>query len=1155
MSAPATAQAVRPPVHAPAPPAVQQSQHAPPQQDAPQRLLTSLSAIPAVQRKCASCAEDETTQMPVQPRLEVGPVNDPYEREADAIAGRVMAMRDPGAASAGATAVQRACAGCGDDHDTVRRAPDLGALTDEEKKPRMRAEGAGGGEHIAASAQQLTSGGSALPDSTRSFYESRMGRDLSDVRVYEGGGADGLNQSISARAFTYQNHIWLSRAESTAPSFTMAHELAHVLQQTAPGPLGGDVMARRQADPSRASAGRALVQRNMWQPINTLDARNHSETKHNDLQDALAAANPGLVTEVRIPGAKKDPSSTKSGVGDMFCGYADLYQSGNGKVPGVEVHYKAGVRNFRRIDWKGNCKGSWWRHDMQPRKDYQLTEGRPKITRPGAAPRFTHCNEAPTTIRLGDVKPGHNPDERKSASKQLQNYQDGLNNIAARINKRHNKVHPGKDCWTPSPGILSTLNIPNTWATSRSADWTIPSLEFRRSSPGPAKTLKPWGSRTHKKTGANRIRGRYSAVKDPKYTSGVWVYFIEPNETDLRKAMAQPSAARSGIKSASGKLDGILGCLRSTPTTSTRLCRRPAKFVRRLPDPRTAPRRVMRKTKVPEDKFNLAAWNARRTGVGDPKYATDNLKTTLKTELTEEVKDKVEFQGAVARGKTSYDAEFGGSNTYKLPMGAEQTGKGTRIGDASILAKSEFWSGKVAGFFGRLRARFGTLFGRAATAYEGIREKAHKAFSKTKFRGGERSALASAAKRAATKVLTIFGKKIMQRVGDVLIRCLEQGISAKISKMIEGDALDLLQQKADDARKMLDTVTEDLFDKVEAVANKVIKPIEDELKAVGKTVGLITTVVRAANTIARGLRIAGCLSGLSAAGWGAIITCLASLGDFVLSFFGASPIDWLAGKLIQSCANMKIMASAMVASSTIANLPTTIGRKVVEGLRDQMPPEAKDIFCDPATITVDPLKSSDFDCTEGGGGGDGTGSGGGGGSGQGSDTDGAGKAAGAAEGTGTGAGKAQSEGDENDPTEGGGAAASTDKDAPVSGGRTVEDQGETETRLSDKVGTGPQRDGVIYIMNKLRQSSRKKNQRVDGLTLKLKAEGYTYTVTGASLFIVSIVPDKKHGAICTAYFPSDAKATFETDDPNVPEEMRLFQVTKGEPSGMLIDRK
>lgn len=188
---------------------------APPSRE-PASPVASLAAIPAVQRKCAACeADDDMTT--VQPRLAVGPAGDRFEREADGIAAALMAGEP---------------------------ASDAGSLAAE---PRGRDAG---GESIAASDAQLTSGGSELPAATRGFFEARTGRDLGAVRVHQGSDAQAKNASISARAFTYKNHVWLGAGENASPGFTMAHELAHVMHQTAPGPVGPQHRAAADAAPA-----------------------------------------------------------------------------------------------------------------------------------------------------------------------------------------------------------------------------------------------------------------------------------------------------------------------------------------------------------------------------------------------------------------------------------------------------------------------------------------------------------------------------------------------------------------------------------------------------------------------------------------------------------------------------------------------------------------------------------------------------------------------------------------------------------------------------------------------------------------------------------------------------------------------------------------
>ena len=991
---------VKTPALSPAPPVPQRAEVSEDHDEVARPLLGSLSAVPAVQRACAGCGggEEDGRAVPVQPRLEVGPVDDAYEREADAIAGRVMAMRDPPAAQSALEAdsklvarrapVQRKCVTCEANDEMpvqprrgetrVRRVPaallERDPLEDAANMPRMKAAASRGGEQIAASAGELTRGGRPLAAETRDFFENRMGRDLSDVRVHSGADSDALNSSISARAFTYRNHIWLAGLEREGPSFTMAHELAHVLQQTQPGPASDRGQALRRAAP--------IVQRNHWLPLNTPSSRAHSDQKGKELQaDLIGSGNPDLRTEVPIPGG------TKKGIGRNKCGFADLYTSDNGNVPGAEVYYQpigSKTRKFREITSSGNCSNLQFRI-IGPARVTVSSHGYPKVTRPGAAPRFTWCSKAPSDIRIGDVKPGHNPGERKDAIKQIDNYIRGLDWTASRINQRHRAADKGNttDCWTPSPAVMTNLNIPSKWDPNRNGGWDVSSIEFRAHNP--ARTLKPYGSKTTK-TGQYRIKGRYSAVPDPHPNfkdKGIWVYFLEPDPTDLANAYST-AGPRLGpkLESATSRLEPIMDCLKSTPATSAKVCKRPAKNRVSFPGPETragdraaatARRlpsvRVQTKKTFAKDRFDLKKWNAQRTGKGDPAFVSKNLKTAISTNLSQEIQDRIAFQGAVAEGHKEFKKNHGANTSYRLPAGATSTAEGGFIANARLLAKAEFWTGRFAGFFGMLRGKFGFVFGKIATLFKKIKIKARKAFANVKFKGGSGKPIARAAKRAASKVMAVLGRKVMERVTDAIVACLETGISRKINAMISGTGIEDLQEKANDAKTQFDTLKDDVFDQVETIATKTIKPVEKELKAVGKIAKLVGDIVSVGMNVIKGTRIGLCLSGLGAAGWGAIVTCLASVGDFILSLFGLSPIEKLAQVMVESCASKKAIASAMTGTRAIANLPTTVAQKIIGTLRGLLPPSVQDIFCRDSEIAAPPLTSSDFDCSEGGGGG------------------------------------------------------------------------------------------------------------------------------------------------------------------------------------------
>jgi hypothetical protein len=162
-----------------------------------------------LRRKCAACGEEE--QRRIQPRLDIGPVDDPLEREADQIADRVMRMADgPPRVTAGAPRLSRACAAC------EREA-------DSDPAPAERAAAAVG------------RGGAPLSPALRKFFEPRFGQDFSSVTLHTGPATAAAAAAIGSRAYTLGRGIGFASGAYQPTSETgqrlIAHELAHVVQQ------------------------------------------------------------------------------------------------------------------------------------------------------------------------------------------------------------------------------------------------------------------------------------------------------------------------------------------------------------------------------------------------------------------------------------------------------------------------------------------------------------------------------------------------------------------------------------------------------------------------------------------------------------------------------------------------------------------------------------------------------------------------------------------------------------------------------------------------------------------------------------------------------------------------------------------------------------
>ncbi|MEB4593422.1 DUF4157 domain-containing protein, partial [Candidatus Thiothrix sp. Deng01] len=80
-----------------------------------------------------------------------------------------------------------------------------------------------------------TTGGQPLGSEVRSYMEPRFGADFSTIRVHTDAESASLNNQLSARAFTYQNHVFFSRGQyqpgTGEGKHLLAHELTHTIQQ------------------------------------------------------------------------------------------------------------------------------------------------------------------------------------------------------------------------------------------------------------------------------------------------------------------------------------------------------------------------------------------------------------------------------------------------------------------------------------------------------------------------------------------------------------------------------------------------------------------------------------------------------------------------------------------------------------------------------------------------------------------------------------------------------------------------------------------------------------------------------------------------------------------------------------------------------------
>lgn len=148
-------------------------------------------------------------------RLTVGPADDAYEREADAVAATVMANLARPPVTLDGTELQR-------------RPSDEGA---------DGVVGVQGGPVPAGTASRIRPSGDRFDDVTRSRMEGAFGADFSGVRVHTSATIDTAAEGLQADAFTVGREVYVRRSlyrpGTAAGDSLLAHELTHTLQQGA----------------------------------------------------------------------------------------------------------------------------------------------------------------------------------------------------------------------------------------------------------------------------------------------------------------------------------------------------------------------------------------------------------------------------------------------------------------------------------------------------------------------------------------------------------------------------------------------------------------------------------------------------------------------------------------------------------------------------------------------------------------------------------------------------------------------------------------------------------------------------------------------------------------------------------------------------------
>jgi hypothetical protein len=876
-----------------------------------------------------------------QPRLIVGPTRDQYEEEADRVAAQVMRMpalprlphgqSKPLTVGTASTAVQRQSYESDDTAPPPTGAQEAPLPVENELSLEVRRKTTDSTTfeqtHQESNIDQeaeLSSSGQPLPAALRWFYEQRFGRNFEDVRIHTGAESTRHNRQLHAYAFTYGYHIWLGHDVPLAPSFILAHELAHVIQQKQPkllnetGETGaGGTLAGQSGQPAivRNEGTEAMVRRfaPYWEPAFYDGKKRWTGTKnHSYILPDVGKVN-NLFTEAPVPQAST--ASIDVSLLDDAMGYADLYRAST--TVGV---FFTGHRQPAPLKSRKELKKDGERYD-------HVGKAAPAVEKSALGNIVTRTNDAPQSIEIADLKPSHGTLEASKGVEQVQNYLEGFKQARDEVNNLETgQTKPPGSKWNTlkaSAIDTNTLTIPDKFKQPTASGQN--SLHL---------VLKTMGTIVHKPV--TPVLGKVYVSPDPiNGKSGVLNYAWIPDKpvhtselpksiTDIWEAVdkkiKQPLTA-SPVKKAKKARPEQAPLQGPSPTAQMPVDQLQAEslpIIRRSPEPA-------------EDSFNLETWQKDR----------NDLQKQVKSQ-----EKSSDYQSAQLK-KYALDAYEATRKNSKLnlPATAEKDLESSRR-----VKQVEFWTGQtIAGksstIFGPMRKIFGGTFVKVANAFQKAREK-----FRTLIRGKQTpkagGGLPGAALRAALTVLRFAAAFVVRKTFERLMQSLQQGITKKLKALIDPENVEELEQKIHEVEKLKQDLEQRATETVEALADRLGIKYEGLLKDLETAQSVASIVTDVISMVRWGARLLACVSPPA---WG----CLWIIGQGILEKF--------AQMVVETCWFQREITPLIAGVQIIQDLPKTFAQAIIEKVREILPDSLHDIFADIDTSPIKPT-ADDIDC-------------------------------------------------------------------------------------------------------------------------------------------------------------------------------------------------
>jgi hypothetical protein len=867
---------------------------------------------PLVQRACAcgcpGCRDEKSVVL--QAKLRVSEAGDIYEREADRIAAQVMSVSSHSTVSASPLSVQRlGVQPTGP--NTPPEVVDAYAKADDCRTPD---------EPLRTSAirsSQLTIGGTTLPDSVRMFYESRLGYDFGSVRVHTGADAARMTDDLHARAFTYRDHIWLGAGEGPHPSFCLAHELVHVVQQSSPRLVAGSAASARSlatTEPQRGRPPAGLIQRlgDAYWVGQEFFARKGNTGK--EIQHEIYAS-PGrgdVIEEVAIPNAARKRNSEDSEHGlHVKSGFADLYLADRGRQIGV---YFDEEHTPHRLAVK---KGLTAR---------PVVEGGVLI---GA-------DEGPTWVRIGEIKPA-TASMIRSGKQQVHAYIEGIRLAGRETNAWAVQKNTGQ--WPLDPLKVREMATSDftphpdyTPGNTTSTAYPLVLVEWSDEARTPKVVLQP------ERTLGQAVQGRLYVNS---VGGGVWAYHFAP--TNLAALLTDP-ATQSRLTGRQTQVMNFAQELQSTvidpitnaPVQAMTLRKSPARTadpgIRRVATPRI--QRAPKEAPRLRDTFALEQVVAARRQLRarfSKEGETAPFQKLRGIGLIYEADAAIKRQGFAVGDKLPDESQL--SVTLKTQADGKATGgkavggkggttAGTTTRAVSTLFRSfEIWTHPAIDVLARIRKVFGTTFVTFGTKIRGLTERLATKVRQTfdKHAGGDvrGTSYGAVALRAIGRALKAIGAIIIPQTLRFIVQSLVDGVKAKVREVIPLDVESLGRAVANnfgDFKAIEDRVSS-LKDTVHDEITTVVEALHDKLSGIREVISLASKVASIVKWTVRAIQCG------TPPAWGCLKLLFSSL------------TAWIAEKVLSTCSLQREVACL---TSGVDFVRTGIPRALASAITDKL---------------------------------------------------------------------------------------------------------------------------------------------------------------------------------------------------------------------------